>query len=133
MATHIGNEGSVAIGANTVAEVEAFSLTLTAAMAEKSALGDAFVSRTAGLKDATGTITCFWDETDTNGQLTLLAGATVVLNLYPEGATSGDVYWTGNAIITDVELAVSGPNDITKQTFNFANADNTGIATATVA
>ena len=31
--------------------------------------------------------------------------ATVTLNLYPEGATSGDTYYTGSAIITSVGVS----------------------------
>jgi len=133
MATHMGSEGTVKIGANAVAEIESFSLTLTATNAEKVALGDAYVARTSGIKDANGTVTCFWDETDTTGQEAMTAGATVALNLYPEGATTGDTYFTGNALITDVQVDVSGNNDITKRTFTFVNADNSGITQATAA
>jgi len=132
MATHIGNEGSVAIGANTVAEVESWSITFTSTNTEKAAIGDTYVSRIAGLKDCSGTITCFWDETDSNGQESLTEGATVVLNLYPEGATSGDLYYTGNAIVDEVTVDVGGPNEIIKRTFTFSNVDDTGVASATV-
>ena len=41
-----------------------------------------------------------WDETDTTGQGALTIGAEVTLNLYPEGDASGDVYYTGSAIVT---------------------------------
>jgi len=133
MATHIGSEGSVMIGAATVAEVESFSLTITSAVAEKTALGDSYVSRMAGVKDANGTITCYWDETNTTGQEALTAGATVALDLLPEGTTTGDTAYHGNALVTDVTLDVSGNNDITKRTFTFVNADNTGITEYTVA
>lgn len=132
MATHIGNEGTVKVGTNTVAEVESFSLTFTANVAEKTALGDTYVSRTAGVKDVNGTITCFWDETDTAGQEAITVGSTVAINLYPEGATTGDTYFTGNVMVTDVTVDLSGPNDITKRTFTFVNADNNGVTQSTV-
>jgi hypothetical protein len=43
-----------------------------------------------------------WDDTDTLGQGVLTVGAIVTLNLYPEGGTTGDIYWTGCAIITSI-------------------------------
>ena len=42
----------------------------------------------------------YWDETDTSGQGALTVGAEVTLNFYPEGATSGDTYYGGTAIVT---------------------------------
>lgn len=133
MATHIGNEGTVAIGANTIAEVASWSFTETLEMAEAPALGDTYIKRIAGLKDSSGSITCFWDETDSNGQEAMTVGATVVLNLYPEGATTGDVYFTGNALITERGTEVSGPNDTVGRTFSFVNVDDSGITQGTVA
>jgi len=133
MATHIGNEGVVKVSTNTVAEVESWSITFSSENAEYNALGDAYKRRTAGIKDCNGTITCFLDETDTNGQLAMTEGATVAINLYYEGATSGDEYWTGNVIIDEFTDDVGGPNEIIKRTFNFSNVDNTGVTTATVA
>ena len=49
----------------------------------------------------------FWDETDTNGQTALAVGATVTLNFAPEGASTGDVKLTGNAIVTSKSISSS--------------------------
>ena len=48
----------------------------------------------------TASVECFWDETDTTGQGSFDVGSTVTLNVYPEGATTGDMYYTGSAIVT---------------------------------
>ena len=48
-----------------------------------------------------------WDETDTTGQEALDVGSSVTLNLYPEGADSGDAYYTGTAIVTGASVAVT--------------------------
>jgi hypothetical protein len=133
MGTHIGNEGSVAVGANTVAEVESWSWTETVATAEKSAIGDSYVARIAGIKDGNGSITVFWDETDTNGQEALTIGATVTVNLYPEGATSTDKYLTGSCIVTEVTTDVGGPNEMIKKTISVVSSTNSGVTWGTVA
>jgi hypothetical protein len=46
-------------------------------------------------------MTAFWDETDTSGQGAMTVGASVTLNLYPEGATTGDNFATLTALITE--------------------------------
>jgi hypothetical protein len=54
------------------------------------------------IKSWSGSFDGFWDETDTQGQGVLDVGATITLNLYPEGNTTGDTYWTGEVIITSI-------------------------------
>jgi hypothetical protein len=100
MATHAGSEGTVKVGANAIAEIRSFSVEETGDTIDDSTMGD--VSRTyiAGLRTYTASIDCLWDETNTTGQGAMTVGATVTLNLYPEGATVGDIYYTGSAIVT---------------------------------
>ena len=100
MATHAGSEGTVKSGANTVAEIRSYTINETGDTIEDSSMGD--VSRTykAGLKTWTASVEVFWDETDTNGQGSFDVGSTVTLNVYPEGSSSGDMYYTGSAIVT---------------------------------
>ena len=97
MATHKGSEGIVKVGSNTVAEVTSFSFDETADTIETTALSNSAHSYVSDLVGFSGSIDCFWDETDTSGQGALTAGASVTLNLYPEGATSGDTYYSGTA------------------------------------
>ena len=129
MATHTGLAGVVKIGANSVAEIVGFSIDETTDTVEDSQLSDTSKSYKALRSDATGTIECHWDETDTNGQGALTVGASVTLNLYPEGADSGDTYYTGTAIVTGVSQAVT-LDGIISRTVNVQFSG--GVSTTTV-
>ena len=102
MANHQGSEGIVKVGANAVAEVRSWQLSQTADTVEDTTMGDASKTFKASLTEWEGSLECYWDETDTNGQEALTAGAEVTLNLYPEGDTSGDTFYTGSAIVTGI-------------------------------
>jgi hypothetical protein len=118
MANHTGSEGVVKVGANTVAEVRDWSLSETADTIEDTAMGDSARTRKAGLTSASGSISAFWDEADTTGQGAMTVGAEVTLNLYPEGATSGDTYATLSAIITEAGVSASF-DGMVEATFSF--------------
>jgi predicted secreted protein len=107
MATHKGSEGTVKSGSNTVAEIRSYTITETADVLEDTTMGDASRTYLASLKTFTGSIECFWDETDTNGQMTLDPGSTVTINIYPEGSSSGDTYYSGSVIITEKSITAS--------------------------
>jgi len=109
MATHTGSSGVVKVGTNTVAEVRSFTLDTTAELLEDTALTDTSKSFQVGKKGATASVECFWDETDTNGQIAIAEGSQVTLYLYPEGADSGDYYFGGTWLIT--ANSVSTPTD----------------------
>ena len=117
MATHVGTSGVVKVGANAVAEVVGFNLDETNDTVEDTTLTDTAKSYLVLRKDATGTIECHWDETDTSGQEALDVGSSVTLNLYPEGADSGDAYYTGTAIVTGASVAVT-MDGVISRTFN---------------
>jgi hypothetical protein len=99
MATHVGSEGTIKIGADVVGELRSFSLESTAETIEDTSMGDTNRSYKVGLKTFTGTASVYFDETDA-GQTALVAGAEITLNVYPEGASSGDTFYTGSAIVT---------------------------------
>ena len=107
MATHVGTSGVVKVGSDSVAEVTGFSIDEVNDTVEDTSLTDSAKTYKALRSDATGTVECHWDETDTTGQGALTVGAEVTLNLYPEGADAGDTYYTGTAIVTGVSQAVS--------------------------
>lgn len=103
MANHTGNEGTVMIGSNAIAEVKSWSIEETTETLDDTVIGDTARSRKAsGISSFSGSVEAFWDETDTTGQGAMTAGAEVTLNLYPEGNASGDVYFTGSVIITSI-------------------------------
>ena len=107
MATHVGTSGTVKVGSDAIAEVTGFTLNETSDTVEDTSLTDTSKSYLVLRKDATATVECHWDETDTNGQEALDVGASVTLNLYPEGSDAGDAYYTGTALVTGADVAVS--------------------------
>tara|TARA_R110002124_G_scaffold197326_2_gene364422 strand:+ start:396 stop:785 length:390 start_codon:yes stop_codon:yes gene_type:complete len=100
MATHKGSEGLVKVGSATVAEVKSYSLEESADTIETTKMGDAARTYLPSLTSFSGSIDCFWDETDTSGQVALAVGASVTLVFYPEGADAGDTYYSGTALVT---------------------------------
>jgi hypothetical protein len=110
MATHTGSEGTVRVGAtNNVLEIRSYSIEETADTAEDTQMGDVYRSFKTTLKAWSGSIDVFWDELDTTGQGALVPGAEVAIRFMPEGATAGDVYLFGQAIVTG--KTVSGSFD----------------------
>ena len=121
MATHAGSEGKVFIGTAQVAEVRSWSLEVTADTVDASIIGTQWRKNQATIKSWSGSFDAFWDESDTTGQGALVAGATVTLNLYPEGNATGATYWSGQAIVTSVSY--SGSFDgIVEATFSFTGS-----------
>ena len=127
MATHTGSEGTIKIGSDTLGELRSFSLESTAETIEDTSMGDTSRTYKVGLKTFTGTASVFFDETDT-AQTALVAGAEITLNVYPEGASSGDTYYTGSAIVTgrtinssfdgmvEMEISFQGNGALTEST-----------------
>tara|TARA_Y100000310_G_scaffold342185_1_gene444188 strand:+ start:8321 stop:8713 length:393 start_codon:yes stop_codon:yes gene_type:complete len=118
MAVHKGSEGVAKIGSNTVAELKEYSVEESADVIESTELSDSTKSFEVGQTSWSGSMKCSWDETDTNGQESMTVGASVTLNLYPEGATSGDQYATGTVLITSVGVSAS-INGLIERSFAF--------------
>lgn len=129
MANHTGVDGVVKVGANAVAEVRNWSINETADTIEDTTMNDTSRTYQAGLRSWNGSLTAFWDESDTNGQVALTIGASVTLHLLPEGATTGDVDYTGTAIVTSIGIAVP-TNGMVERTIGF---QGTGALTITTA
>lgn len=102
MAVHKGSEGTVKVGANAIAEIRSYSLEESADTLETTTMGDSARTYLPSLSTFSGSVDVYWDESDTTGQGALTIGAEVTLNVYPEGDTSGDTYYTGSAIVTGV-------------------------------
>lgn len=129
MATHLGKEGTVQVGSNSIAEIRSFSIDETVDTVEDTSMGDASKTYLASIKDFSGSVDVIYDETDTNGQVALAVGSTVTLNFAPEGAATGDVKLTGNAIVTsksisssfdglvEASITVQGTNGLTTTTY----------------
>lgn len=127
MATHTGSEGTIKIGTDVLGELRSFSLESTAETIEDTSMGDSARTYKVGLTAFTGTASVFFDETDT-AQGTVDAGTEITLNVYPEGDTSGDTYYSGAAIVTgrtinssfdgmvEMELSFQGSGALTEST-----------------
>jgi predicted secreted protein len=107
MATHKGSEGTIKVGSNAVAEIRSYNIDETADTLEDTSMGDSARTYKPSLTSFSGSLDVFWDETDTSGQGALSIGSEVTLNVYPEGDTSGDTYYSGSAIVTGVTRSAS--------------------------
>jgi predicted secreted protein len=107
MATHTGSEGTVKVGSSAIAEIRSFSIEETADTLEDTTLGDTARTYKSSLTSFSGSVDVLWDETDSSGQGALTIGASVTLNLYPEGDDAGDTYITGSAIVTGRSISSS--------------------------
>ena len=117
MANHTGVSGVVKVGANVLAELRSFTLDTTAELIEDTTLTDTSRSYQVGKKGATVSAECWWDETDTNGQIAIIEGSQVTLYLYPEGADAGDYYFAGTWLIGSNSVSI--PTDgIIEASFN---------------
>jgi hypothetical protein len=95
MATYAGSEGKVFVESSQVTEVKSWSLKITSDTVD------------ASIKSWSGSLDGFWDEIDITSQGELTAGATVTLNLYPEGDDIVALYWSGDAIVTSISYSPS--------------------------
>lgn len=129
MATFNGNGGIVKTGTDAIAEVLDFSIDEAANTVDDTVLGDTSSTHKEGLHSWSGSINCFWDDTDTAGQVTLTIGSTVAINLLPEGATTGDAQYSGNCTIVGISRAVANDSIIT-QSFTFTGNGDLAIGTA---
>ena len=108
MATHTGSEGTVRVGTtNNILEIRSYSVEETSDTAEDTSMGDSYRTFKTTLKAWTGSVDVFWDETDTTGQGALTVGSEVTVRFMPEGASTGDTYLTGSAIVTGKTITAS--------------------------
>ena len=106
MAVHKGSEGTVHVGTDAVAEIRSFTVDETADVIESTTLGNTSKTFEASTTSFSGSIDVFWDETDT-AQIALSVGSSVTIKFYPEGASTGDKYYSGTAIVTGVSITAN--------------------------
>jgi len=129
MATHTGSEGLIKVGTDTVGELRSFSLETTGDTIETSNMGTTARTYKAGLTAWSGTASLFWDETDA-GQTALALGTEIVIKVYPEGATAGDKYYTGSAIVTAKSVSASF-DGLVESSISFQGTGTLSFSTAT--
>ena len=106
MANHLGREGLVKISTTTIGELRNYALSHSSDTVEDSVIGDTYRTRLATMKTWSASGDLYWDETNA-GQLLITIGSSVTLNLYPEGADTGDIYYSGAAIVTKFDVSAS--------------------------
>ncbi len=83
-----------------MAEIRSFSIDETMDTLEDTAMGDTARTYKASLKNFTGSIDVFFDDTDTSGQGSLTVGSSVTVNFQMEGSENGAHLLTGTALVT---------------------------------
>ena len=106
MAVHKGSEGTVHVGTDAVSEIRSYTIDETADVIESTSLGDSAKTFEASTTSFSGSVDVFWDETDT-AQTALTVGSSVTIKFYPEGASTGDKYYSGTAIVTGVSITAN--------------------------
>jgi predicted secreted protein len=111
MAYHSGNNGvikAITTGGTpaAVGEVKSFDLNINADRVEVSSIGDTWKGSISGLKSWEVSLTCNYDPSDAP-QADLIENATVDLELFASGETSGYEQFSGTAIVNSVSIGVS--------------------------
>ena len=106
MATHTGSEGVIKIGSTVLGELRSYTLENTSDTIEDTSMGDASRTYKVGLKGFSGSASLFFDELDA-GQILLVVGSEIAIKVFPEGASSGDKFYEGNAIVTGYNISAS--------------------------
>lgn len=121
MSTHWGDEGSVAVGNNAVAEIDNFNFNTSVDPVDDSAMRDQWKTHIpqSGMKSWQGSLVCHFDPTDSQGQEVLVEGASVTLNMYPIGESTGDIKYAGLATITRVNYTVPKDGATIQRSFDF--------------
>jgi predicted secreted protein len=106
MATHTGSEGVIKIGSTILGELRSYTLENTSDTIEDTSMGDASRTYKVGLKGFSGSASLFFDELDA-GQILIVVGSEIAIKVFPEGASSGDKFYEGNAIVTGYNISAS--------------------------
>ena len=112
MATTKGSGGLVKVAVSggsvaTIAEVRSYTLDVTADTVEDTVMGDSARTYKPSLTTATLSVECYWDDTDTNGQLALDEAVEIDFELYPTGSGSGERYFSGSGVVTSKSVTAS--------------------------
>ena len=125
---HTGSEGTIKVGTDTVGELRSYSLETTGATIESTNMGTIARTYKTGLTGWSGTASLYWDELDA-GQTALVVGSEITIKVYPEGASTGDKYFSGAAIITAKSVSASF-DGLVESTISFTGNGALTLATA---
>ena len=110
MATFTGVAGLVHWDGDSIGEITSFSLDVNQEPVEDTVISDTARSYQVGILNWSGTAEVFWSDVD-SAQVAmwteLLTPVAKEMIFFPEGSTTGDIKWPGNAIITSHYLTSS--------------------------
>jgi len=112
-----------------VGEVKSWSLEEVAEVLEDTSIGDADKTFVAGMKDWTCSLEAHYDAADV-AQEDLIVGATVDLELRPEGSTAGKTKITCTGIVTRARVNNEGVAGIVSYSVDIEG--NSAVALGTV-
>lgn len=101
MATTRGCFGQVTVDANVIGELRSWELTETAEEIDVSSMGSCVKTYQSGPVEASGTFTCWLDDSDA-GQSALAVATEAVVLLWPAGAGSGLAQRSFSARINEI-------------------------------
>jgi hypothetical protein len=119
MARYKGHNGYADVDGTAIGERTGFDINVTSNELEASTQGNDWTDTDGGQKSAAGTIDVFSDPADL-GQIELVVGSTVTLNLFPQGNTTGLQQISGDFLVTE-EGVSSQVGDQVKSTFSVKN------------
>jgi len=110
MASHAGKDGKVTVksgaGSHTaLASVRSWTLNHTAELLDATVMNSSGVTYRTNLASFLawdGSVSLLWDDASTGdaGQVLCVPGDTLEVIFYPEGDQTGDITYTGSAIVT---------------------------------
>ncbi len=128
MARYHGKAGRVLLGSTTatpVASIDGWTLDLSADRVEVTSFGDLNKQYVLGFPDVSGTLTGFFDDTDTSISTGRSVAAGVRLYLYPDYTNAVTKYAYGTAFL-DMSIDASA-KDAVKISAKFSASSNWGI------
>lgn len=128
MATYTGQDGSLTIAGNAIAELRSFSVEHTTNTVENTVMGQDSRTYKGGLKEWSGSADIFYSTTVGNISA-LLSGAEVALVAYPAGNTSTYPKLTGNIIVTGLSVN-STVDGMVEASISFSGTGNLTVSTA---
>lgn len=123
MTVHRGCFGKVLVGGtpSLVAEVRNYTISETADVLDASSIGDCTKSKNVGAVEWEGSINCWYDPDDTNGQEVLTVGTSIAIEVGPEGNTTGDEKLSGTVIVQSLEV-LGGVDGLVERNFSFVGS-----------
>lgn len=107
MATHIGRDGVIKVGANAIAALRSFSIEETADTVETTTMTLSARTHKVTLTSFSGSSDVYWDETDTAQTALAVGTEDLTIEFYPEGTAVGATYYTGSMHVTGVSKSSS--------------------------